>query len=307
MTQIYRHAVAAAAVIALLGVSTPSSTQQRFKNPEEATQALVAAAQSSDLKRIIAVLGPDGRDIVSSGDRAADEEARSEFLAKYDTSHRIETKDDSNAVLLIGQLEWPFPIPLVRKNNDWFFDTAAGREEILARRIGRNELDAIQACLAYVDAQNEYAERNSEGTGAYAQRILSRPGKRDGLFWRKTEGEPVSPLGEAVVMASAEGYRLGQGRTPYHGYFFSILARQGRNAPGGAHNYVVNGRMIGGFALVAYPAEYLNSGMMTFIVNHVGNVYQKDLGLRTAQIAGQMSSFDPDPTWKKVDVALASP
>ena len=187
----------------------------------------------------------------------------------------------------------------------WRFDTAAGREEILFRRIGRNELDAIQACLAYVDAQNEYAEKDRTGAGinTYAQRVISRPGKKDGLYWPTTEGEDPSPLGELVAQATAEGYRVGAGRTPFHGYYFKILTRQGTAAPGGELDYVVRGNMIGGFALVAYPAEYGNSGVMTFLVNHAGTVFQKDLGPDTASLAEGMNSFTPDQTWQTVSDA----
>jgi hypothetical protein len=195
----------------------------------------------------------------------------------------------------------------VRKDGRWEFDTAAGRLEILYRRIGRNELDAIQASLAYVDAQNEYAEkdRTGAGAGAYAQHVVSRPGKKDGLYWPSAQGEDSSPLGELVAKASSDGYRLGEQRAPFHGYYYKILTRQGPTAPGGAADYVVRGKMIGGFALVAYPAEYGNSGVMTFLVNHDGAVFQKDLGPRTARIARLMKSFNPDQTWKKV--AVTSP
>jgi hypothetical protein len=203
----------------------------------------------------------------------------------------------------LGADEFPFPIPLVNSKSGWEFDTSAGRLEILYRRIGRNELDAIQASLAFVDAQNEYAEkdRTGEGAGVYAQRIVSTPGKKDGLFWRD-DGDP-SPLGELAARASSEGYKVdGQG-APYHGYVFRILRGQGPDAPGGALDYVVKRKMIGGFALIAYPAEYGNSGVMTFMVNHAGTVYQKDLGKNTEVLANRISLFDPDQTWKRVDSA----
>jgi hypothetical protein len=188
----------------------------------------------------------------------------------------------------------------VRKDNAWRFDTAAGRDEILYRRIGRNELSAIQACLAYVDAQQEYAERGIAGSGVYAQRIVSRPGQKDGLYWPADSGKDESLLGELAANAAAEGYRVGQERTPYHGYYYKVLTRQGPNASGGALNYIVRGKMIGGFALMAYPAEYRNSGVMTFVVNHQGNVYEKDLGPNTARIAAGMTAFNPDNTWRRV-------
>jgi len=211
------------------------------------------------------------------------------------------------AVLIIGHEDWPFPIPLVRKDGTWRFDTSAGREEVLYRRIGRNELSAIQACLAYVDAQQEYAERGIAGNGVYAQRIVSGPGKKDGLYWPAQPSEDDSPLGEFAASAAAEGYRVGQQRAPYHGYYYKVLTRQGPNAAGGALDYIVRGRMIGGFALVAYPAEYRNSGVMTFLVNHRGDVYEKDLGSNTTRIAAGITAFNPDNTWRRVTDAAQPP
>jgi Protein of unknown function (DUF2950) len=248
------------------------------------------------------VLGPDGQDIVSSGDEVADAATRQKFVAAYDAKHQIAMEGDNKAMLVIGQEDFPLPIPLVRKDGLWRFDTAAGREEILFRRVGRDELDAIQSCLAYVDAQNEYAERDRTGAGAntYAQRIISEPGKKDGLYWPTSQGEDASPLGELIAEATAQGYRPGGGRTPFHGYYFKILTKQGPAAPGGELDYIVRGKMIGGFALVAYPAEYRNSGVMTFIVNHTGDVFQKDLGPDTAKFAERITAFNPDRTWKKV-------
>jgi hypothetical protein len=211
---------------------------------------------------------------------------------------------DKKAILVIGDNDYPFPIPLERnKDGTWSFDTVAGREEILFRRIGHNELDTIQTCLAFVDAQNDYAAKDrGAGAGVYAMRFISEAGKKDGLYWPAAQGEEESPLGELFAAATRQGYRAGQGRSPYHGYYYKILTRQGPAAPGGAVDYVVRGKMIGGFALVAYPDEYRNSGVMTFLVNHDGTVFQKDLGPKTAQIAEAMTSFNPDPTWKKVDV-----
>jgi hypothetical protein len=210
-------------------------------------------------------------------------------------------------VLVIGREDWPFPIPLVRKDGTWRFDTAAGRAEILYRRIGRNELNAIETALAYVDAQQEYAEQGVAGNGVYAQRVVSRPGTKDGLYWPAQSGADESPLGELAASAAAEGYRAGQQRAPYHGYYYKVLTRQGPNAPGGAMDYVVRGRMIGGFALVAYPAEYRNSGVMTFLVNHQGNVYEKDLGPNTARVAAGMTAFNPDNSWRRVTDAAQPP
>ena len=258
------------------------SAQQAFKTPDEAASALVSAAKTGDRKAIVSVLGPDGNDIVSSGDAVADATTREKFVAAYDAKHQIAMEGDSKAIVVIGQEEFPLPIPLVRKDGMWRFDTTAGREEILARRIGKNELDAIQTCLAYVDAQNDYADkdRTGAGKGIYAQRIQSSPGKKDGLYWQDAQGNDPSPLGEFIAQATGQGYRVGGGRTPYHGYYYKILTKQGAAAPDGELEYVVKGKMIGGFALVAYPAEYRNSGVMTFIVSHNGTVYPE--GFRTA-------------------------
>ena len=283
------------------GVSV-TSAQQAFRTPDEAASALVNAAKAGDMKAFMTVLGPDGEDIVSSGDEVADAETRQKFVAAYDAKHQISFDGDDKATMVIGQEDFPLPIPLVRKDGMWKFDSAAGRDEILFRRIGRNELDAIQACLAYVDAQNEYAEKDRTGAGinTYAQRIISGPGKKDGLYWPASQGEEDSPLGELIAQATQQGYRVGEGRSPFHGYYFKILTKQGAAAAGGELDYVVRGKMIGGFALVAYPAEYRNSGVMTFIVNHAGTVFQKDLGPNTAKLAERMSSFNPDQSWQRV-------
>jgi hypothetical protein len=290
-------------IAALLCAATSvAMAQQTFKTPEEAATALVNAAKSGDSKSIVTVLGPDGEDIVSSGDEVADAATRAKFIAAYDAKHTIATEGDSKAVMVVGPDDFPLPIPLVRKDGLWRFDTAAGREEILFRRIGENELDAIQSALAYVDAQDEYAEKDRTGAGVntYAQRIISQPGKKDGLYWPTSQGEEASPLGELIAEATKQGYRVGGGRTPFHGYYFKILTKQGAAAAGGELEYIVNGKMIGGFALVAYPAEYRNSGVMTFIVNHAGTVFQKDLGPNTAQVAERMTAFNPDKTWRAV-------
>jgi len=290
-------------IAALLCAATSvAMAQQTFKTPEEAATALVNAAKSGDSKSIVTVLGPDGEDIVSSGDEVADAATRAKFIAAFDSKHTIAMEGDSKAIMVVGPDDFPLPIPLVRKDGLWRFDTAAGREEILFRRIGENELDAIQSALAYVDAQDEYAEKDRTGAGVntYAQRIISQPGKKDGLYWPTSQGEEVSPLGELIAEATKQGYRVGGGRTPFHGYYFKILTKQGAAAAGGELEYIVNGKMIGGFALVAYPAEYRNSGVMTFIVNHAGTVFQKDLGPNTAQVAERMTAFNPDKTWQKV-------
>jgi hypothetical protein len=284
----------------VLAMASVANAQQSFKTAEEAASALVSAAKAGDRKAMLTVLGPEGADIVSSGDSVADASARNRVIESYDAKHQLVMEGTDKAVLIIGREDWPFPIPLVRKDNAWRFDTAAGRDEILYRRIGRNELSAIQACLAYVDAQQEYAERGVGGSGVYAQRIVSRPGRKDGLYWPAQSSDDESPLGEFAASAAAEGYRAGQQRAPYHGYYYKVLTRQGPNASGGALDYIVRGRMIGGFGLVAYPAEYRNSGVMTFVVNHQGNVFEKDLGPNTARIAAGMTAFNPDNTWRPV-------
>jgi Protein of unknown function (DUF2950) len=275
--------------------------QKSYPTPDQAANALVDAVKEGTSRAMLKVLGPRAQDIIESGDDVADVETRKKFLLAYDAKHLIRSGDNKTGTLIVGTDDFPFPIPLVHQHSGWEFDAKAGRREILYRRIGRNELDAIQTCLAYVDAQNEYAEKDRTGAGAgvYAQRIVSSPGKKDGLYWQDDRDQ--SPLGELAAQASAEGYRISAGPAPYHGYYYHILKGQGEDAPGGPHYYVVWGKMIGGFALVAYPAEYGNSGVMTFLVNHAGTVYQKDLGPRTDIIAKRMTLFDPDHTWKKVD------
>ncbi|MGY4293007.1 hypothetical protein ACVWXN_001102 [Bradyrhizobium sp. i1.4.4] len=290
-------------MVALAMLGSAAQAQQSYKTPEDAAAALAAAVKSGP-GDILKVLGRAAEDIVSSGDEVADNDIRQRFTSMYDAKHGIKAEGNKTATLILGPDDFPFPIPLLNTKTGWAFDTDEGRIEVLRRRIGRNELDAIQTALAYVDAQNEYADTDrGEGAGVYAQRFLSTPGKKDGLFWRD-DSDP-SPLGALVAEASAEGYKQGTGEAPapYHGYYFRILKGQGSDAAGGALNYVVKGKMIGGFGLIAWPAEYGNSGVMTFLVNHAGTVYQKDLGNRTAVIAERTTLFDPDQTWKKVDAA----
>jgi hypothetical protein len=293
---------AALAILLLVAMPTSAWSQRQFETPDGAAKALADAARANDIRRVSVILGIFGRKIVSSGDDVADANARAKFVAAYDAANRIVPDGDSKATLEVGKDSFPFPVPLVKDRDGWRFDTLAGQYEILARRIGANELNAIQVCLAYVEAQRDYARLDPEKNGApvYAQRVVSQPDKKDGLYWPKAEGAPPSPLGEFMAAATHEGYRPGQRRIPYHGYYYKILRAQGTKAPGGAYDYVVRGRMIGGFALVAYPAEYRNSGVMTFVVNHDGAVYQKDLGAETPMTAGGMSSFNPDGSWKRV-------
>ncbi len=297
-----RFPLALWAAALLVGMMSAAGAQQSFKSADEAMNALAGAAKSGDQKAVLAILGKDAEDLVSSGDPVDDQATRQRFLAAYDEKHAVEMAGDTKAIMIVGKDDFPFPIPIMRKGDTWSFDAAAGREEILDRRIGRNELDAIQSVLAYVDAQNDYADKDrGAGVGVYAQRVVSQPGKKDGLYWPAAQGEEESPLGELVAEATARGYKVGGGRAPYHGYYYKILTKQGPAAPGGELDYVVHGKMIGGFALVAYPAEYRNSGVMTFLVNHTGTVYQKDLGPKTAQIAEHMTAYEPDPSWQKVD------
>ncbi|WP_369722130.1 DUF2950 domain-containing protein [Bradyrhizobium sp. LLZ17] len=296
------HRAALPAIMALALISSPSRAQQSYPRPEDAAAALAAAIKSGPDRAILKVLGSAAADIVSSGDEVDDIDIRQRFTSMYETKHSIKAEGNKNATLMLGPDDFPFPIPLVNTKSGWEFDTAEGRIEVLYRRIGRNELDAIQTSLAFVDAENEYADKDrGEGAGVYAQRIVSSAGKKDGLFWRD-DNDP-SPLGALAAQASAEGYKAEEGPAPFHGYYFRILKGQGSNAPGGALNYVVKGKMIGGFALIAWPAEYGNSGVMTFLVNHAGVVYQKDLGPRAEALATRVTAFDPDQTWKKVDVA----
>ena len=286
--------------------------QTGFASPEEAVATLVNAAKSDDTMELSAILGPDGKELISSGDEVADKNGRARFVRFYEEKNTVVKETDTKAVLEVGNEAWPFPIPIVKAGGEWRFDTKAGKQEILHRRIGRNELSTIQACLAYLDAQREYAvkDRDRDELLEYAQKFASEPGSKDGLYWESKEGEEQSPLGPLVASAREEGYtrkKAGEKPRPYHGYLFKILTAQGRNAPGGALDYMARGQMIGGFALVAYPAEYGSSGIMTFIVSHSGDVYEKDLGKRTRSVAGAMKTFDPDKSWRKVEPKFIDP
>jgi hypothetical protein len=278
----------------------PGYVQSTFATPEEAAAALAEAMRSDERKQIWRVLGPGASKLIRSGDPVQDKDAREAFVAAYEKSVKFERSDDK-ATLLVGPNDFPFPYPLVMKNDRWQFDAKQGDEQVLNRRIGRNELSAISVCLAYVDAQREYAalDRNGNGLLEYAQKLASTPGKHDGLYWKTKEGEAPSPLGPLAASAHSQGYgRAGPGE-PYHGYFYKILTGQGKDAPGGAYDYIVKGKMIGGFGLVAYPARWGNSGVMTFVCNHDGVVYEKNLGQDTQAIASRMTLFDPDATWQK--------
>jgi len=280
--------------------------QKSFASSEEAVKALVVAVRSNDKKEMLAILGPGGKELISSGDEVADKVGREKFLKAYDEMNKLEKESDGKIVLHVGADDWPLPIPIVQKNNIWVFDTKAAKEEILNRRIGRNELNVIEVLHAFVDAQHEFASKDCIGSGKveFAQRFISTKGKHDGLYWNAKEGEEESPLGPLVAQASMEGYASkeeGISFAPYHGYYYKILKGQGKHAQGGAYDYVVKGKMILGFALVAYPAQYKNSGIMTFVVNQEGVIYQKNLGKNTESIAKAMKKFDPDETWKKYE------
>jgi hypothetical protein len=278
--------------------------QNLYKSPEGAVNAMVEALSANDEKKLLSIFGPEAQTLIFSGDEVADTTGRERFLQAYQAKNQIVKVSGKKAVLEIGNEAWPFPIPIVREaGGGWRFDTRQGKEELLNRRIGNNELSAIQVCLAYVDAQREYAskDRNGDGVLEYAEKFLSEPGKKDGLYWEARENEEQSPLGPLIGEAQKQGYKKKSGNepSPYHGYFYKILKAQGRSAPRGAYNYVIGGRMIGGFAMVAYPAKYGSSGIKTFIVSHDGVVYEKDLGKKTASIAQAMTMFNPDKSWRK--------
>ena len=294
-------------ILAFAGMPAEAAVKQKgFASPEDAVKALMAASKANDDTEIIAILGSGAKDLLYSGDPVSDKERRKRLLEGYDKKNSL-VKEVEKMVLVIGENDWPFPVPLVKQGEKWIFDTKAGREEILNRRIGHNELHTIQTMLAIVDAQREYAAKDEDGDGLleYAEKFHSDPGKKNGLNWETKAGEEPSPLGELVVQARAGGYQK-MGKThkpmPFQGYYYRMLSKQGKNAPGGAYDYVVRGNQIGGFAVVAYPAQYRNSGVMTFLVNHDGTVYQKDLGRKTAEKAMAIKQFDPDQTWQKSEV-----
>ena len=271
-----------------------------FASPQEGMEAFAAGVKSHDVAALRSILGPAGDAILRSGDSVADRQMRERFTAAYDQAHKVEQRE-ARAWIVVGKDGWALPIPLVQQGEQWYFDSNAGKEEVLNRRIGRNELSAIQAVRAYVDAQQEYYAGNPQNDKLlqYAQRVVSSPKKRDGLYFPTKDTERPSPLGPLFDGRAAELSASAGKPQPYYGYHYRILKGQGRNAPGGAYDYVVNGKMIGGFGLVAYPATYGNSGIMTFIVNHDGVVYEKDLGPNTAAIAQKITRFDPDETWQR--------
>jgi hypothetical protein len=286
-------------------VGAPS--QRLFSSPEDALKTLTEAVKANDKTLLDQIFGPSGKDL-RSGDEVQEAAEFKDFAKHLAEKADLVKENDSKVILHVGNENWPFPIPIVKYNDQWFFDTEAGKEEILNRRIGEDELTAILVCRAYVKAQREYVLKDWDGDGifAYAQKLRSDPGKKNGLFWRAAPGEELSPLGEIVARAWHEGYKKKKAAfreaepSPFHGYYFNILTRQGKNVPGGSYNYIVNGNMVGGFALVAFPSNWGKSGVMTFIVNQQGKVYQKNLGPDTAKIAQQMKSYNPDKTWTPV-------
>jgi Protein of unknown function (DUF2950) len=276
-----------------------------FASPDNASDALLTAAKSGDPNALTTILGPGSKEIISSGDDVQDKHAVDLFVTGYGVMHRWRKMPDGAQVLLIGADNFPFPIPLKQNSEGrWFFDTAAGKNEVLNRRIGRNELATIATCGAIADAQAEYFARPHDGEAAkrYAAKFISDPGKQNGLYWKPADGQPASPLGPLAASAASEGYSAkAGGHTAFHGYYFRMLNGQTNNAPGGAKDYVVNGKMTGGFAFIAYPAEYGNSGVMTFIINQDGVLLQKDLGKSTSDVAAAMTEFDPDSNWRIVE------
>jgi hypothetical protein len=296
-----RALISALALAVPLGAS--AAEEQTFAGPQEAVNALVSAATRHDTNALHSIFGPELHELVSP-DAVQAADAFKTFVQRLSEKTRLLTNSDSSVALEIGADAWPFPIPLVQQGGQWHFDTDAGKDEILARRIGRDELGAISVCNAYVEAQREYASRDRMGDGvlAYAQLLHSTPDHHDGLFWPAKPGEELSPLGPLVAQAHSEGYHhtasmLNEEQAPYHGYYFKILTRQGRHAPGGKYSYIINGRMIAGFALIAWPAEWKNTGIMTFIVNQQGKIYQKNLGPKTAKTAAGMTRYEPDDSW----------
>jgi hypothetical protein len=284
------------------------SSAQAFPSADDAGNALLQAAKSGDQNAILVVLGPESKELIASGDPTQDKSVVDAFVAAYGEMHRFRKMPDGAQILLVGADNFPFPIPLKKNSGgQWFFDTVAGKDEILARRIGRNELAVIDVCGALSDAQAEYFSQRRDGATAeqYAVKFISDSGRQNGLYWDSPEGQPKSPLGPLVAFATDEGYSTkptssSTSHAPFHGYNFRILTKQGSHAPGGAKDYVVNGKMVGGFAFVAYPAEYGNSGVMTFVINQDGVLLQKDLGKTTTEIATAMNEFDPDNTWSVV-------
>jgi len=309
--EVVRHALTGSAlmlvvvVLAAVLAGAQQANEKTFSSPGEAVLALYNAAKASDDATILTIFGSSANDIVHTGDAVADKNMVAGFVTRYDQMHRVVLEPDGNATLYIGADNWPLPIPIAKNaSGAWYFDTEAGKNEILYRRVGRNENDAIDILHALVEAQMDYASQMHDGstTKQYAMKFISDEGKQNGLYWKTADNQDPSPIGPLLVSAAGEGYAMKQGQpAPYHGYYYRILTKQGAAAKGGAKDYVVNGQLTKGFAFVAYPAEYQNSGVMTFVVNQDGVVYEKDLGADTGKIASAMTDYNPDKTWSKVD------
>jgi hypothetical protein len=306
VTAAFAQATAPAPAAAKPAAAKPATAQRTFASPDEAAAALFEAVKANNVDRLLAVVGPQSKSWLFTGDKVADANDWGKFAAAYEKKHVIRKESDAKAVLDVGDDAWPFPAPIVMKGKTWAFDADAGRDEITNRRVGRNELDTIQTLLAVVDAQREYAAKDLDGNGYadYAKRFRSTPGKKDGLYWPDESGKAPSPLGALFAAATKEGY----GKQPpsdkpaaYHGYYFKLLTSQGKDAPGGAYDYMVGDKLLGGFGVVAYPANYRASGVVTFVVNHDGVVFEKDLGPQTSSMASAMTRFNPDKTWRKAE------
>jgi hypothetical protein len=295
----------ATVLLAVLSVAGARAADPRtFDSPEDAVTALIAALEINDVKALESLLGSGNEELLSSGDDVADANARKEFIAQYKARHSLELEGDNTMNLIVGEQEWPLPIPIVKKDGKWYLDGAAGADEIVYRRIGHNELGAIAVCRGFIDAQMEYASMGHDGNdaGLFAAKLRSDPGQQNGLYWPTAEDEPPSPAGEAVARATAEGYKAVTGkRRPYHGYYYRMLFAQGPHADGGSRDYFVDGLLTQGIALLAWPADYGASGIMSFIVNQDGVVYQRDLGEDTASAAAGIEVFDPDDAWTIVE------
>lgn len=299
-----RTAMILSMVLAVAATACSRAPRQHdFASVDDAVQALVAAARTDDTGALIEIIGRDAASLIESGDPVQDSNGRERFVQAYEQSHSIDKLDDGSQVLDVGEDRWPFPFPLVRDGDRWRFDSSAGVEEMVNRRVGANELATIQSCLAFVDAEREYYSRNPQGDPLlhFAQKLVSTAGQKDGLYWPTAADEEPSPLGERFAAARGEGYfeKAPAKDQPYHGYVYRLLSAQGPHATGGAYDYLVRDRMLGGFALIAVPAEYGSSGVMTFMVSHDGVVYSKDLGNETPTVAMKIDVFDPDPSWKR--------
>jgi hypothetical protein len=297
--------LAAGAVCFVLPATAQQTGQKTFTSAADASEALVAALRTNDEGALLNILGPEGKEIISSGDPVEDKTNRAEFVKRYQQMHRLVIEPDGTTTLYIGAENWPTPIPLVHKGGAWYFDTPAGKQEILYRRVGRNELAVIQVCRELVDAEKEYYAQPHDGSSSrqYAQKFFSDPNKHNGLYWEPLPGEAESPIGPLLASAAAEGYPQDPNHElqPFQGYYFRLLTGQGANAPGGARKFIVDGKMTGGFAFLAFPAEYRSSGVMTFMVAQDGIVYEKDLGPHTADIAKNMTRYERDSGWCKAD------